>query len=53
MEKDLKAMDDKQAEVGNAKKTYETPTLTKLGTVEQLTQGAPPRFRPDNGSFSN
>lgn len=40
MENQVQATDDKQAEVGNEKKPYQTPTLTKLGSVEQVTGGS-------------
>ncbi len=34
------------------KKPYETPTLTKLGSVEQVTQGVPLLPLPDVGGLS-
>lgn len=52
MEKQMQAMDDKQAEVVHQKKPYETPTLTKLGSVEQVTQGQPRVPVPDPGTVS-
>ncbi len=42
-------VDAKQAKLGNEKKPYEAPMLTKLGTVEQLTKGGPPVTMSDNG----
>ena len=38
----------KDAEGAGGKRPYETPTLTKLGSVEQLTQGVPNVALPDN-----
>ena len=52
MENQVQAMDDRQAEVGREKKPYETPTLTKLGTVQQVTQGGPGVPLWDFGTFS-
>ena len=47
-------MKDKQIEKDEKaeKKTYETPTLTKLGSVKQLTQGLPPNVLPDDAGIS-
>lgn len=52
MENQMQAMDDRQAEVGSEKKPYKTPTLTKLGNVEQLTQGEPLIPAADEGVCS-
>lgn len=52
MEKNVNAMDDKQVEVSNEKKPYETPALTKLGKVTQLTQGVGPPIVSDPGGGS-
>ncbi len=52
MEKQMQAKADKPAEVGSKKKPYETPRLTKLGSVEQLTQGLPPIPSPDVNGLS-
>ena len=43
----------KDAEAVRGKRPYETPTLTKLGSVKQLTQGIPDVALPDDsvGSF--
>jgi len=35
----VKAIDDQQAAGAGGKRPYHTPTLTKLGSVEQVTQG--------------
>ena len=49
----VKAIDDQQAEVGNEKKPYHTPTLTRLGNVTQLTRGGHPAFpTPDDSVLS-
>ncbi|MBI5411078.1 MAG: hypothetical protein HZA21_03705 [Nitrospirae bacterium] len=37
----IKAIDDQQAEGVGGKRPYRTPKLTKLGTVQQLTEGMP------------
>lgn len=52
MENKVQVMDDKQAEVVDEKKPYQTPTLTKLGSVKQLTQGVPYMPGPDDGGIS-
>lgn len=52
MENQMQAIDDKQAEVGSEKKPYEMPTLTKLGTVQQVTQGIYIFPFPDYGGLS-
>lgn len=44
----VKAINDQQAEVGNEKKPYHTPTLTRLGNVTQLTKGLPFVSNPEN-----
>ena len=51
MESQKQAMDDKQAEGSDKRKSYETPTLTKLGSVEQLTRGVT-GAAPDNVTTS-
>ena len=38
----------KDAEAVRGKRPYETPRLTKLGTVRELTQGTPHVFLPDD-----
>ena len=43
----VKAIDDQQAEGAGGKRPYHTPRLTKLGSVEQLTQGTPNVALPD------
>lgn len=54
MESQVQAMDDKQVEVGIEKKPYETPMLTKLGTVNQLTKGGPVLVgRDDHAAFGS
>ena len=48
-----KQSNEKQdAEGSGGKRPYETPTLTKLGSVEQLTQGMPVLAVPDDGILS-
>ena len=39
MEDQVHAMDDQQAEESHEKKSYETPTLTTLGNLRELTKG--------------
>lgn len=41
MKKQMQTMDDRQAEVGKEKQPYATPKLLKLGSVKELTEGAP------------
>ena len=52
MENPVQAVGDQQAQAVREKKPYETPSLTKLGNVKQLTQGIAIRGRPDDGFYS-
>lgn len=52
MENPVQAMDDKQAELSQEKQPYATPRLTKLGSVEHLTQGNPAIPVSDDGTWS-
>ena len=52
MKKQMQTMDDRQAEVGKEKKPYQTPTLKKLGNVQQLTKGTPLLPGSDDTVFS-
>jgi hypothetical protein len=48
-----KTCDEKKADDAvRGKRPYETPTLTKLGSVKQVTQGIPDVPLPDDGSGS-
>ncbi len=48
-----KALDEKKdAEGAGGKRPYHTPKLTKLGSVEQLTQGIPALPLPDDAGLS-
>ncbi|MCR4318915.1 MAG: PIG-S family GPI transamidase component [Candidatus Brocadiaceae bacterium] len=44
----VKAIDDQQTEGVRGKRPYKTPTLKKLGSLEQLTQGIPNIPVPDD-----
>lgn len=53
MERPVKAVHEQPVQDGPAKKPYQTPSLTKLGTVRELTQGDPPALYPDDSILSN
>lgn len=52
MRDQMQAMDDQQAEGAGGKRPYQTPKLTKLGNVRELTQGGSVLPVPDDGTFS-
>lgn len=43
-----KKMQDEKQEQRAEKETYETPRLTRLGTVKEVTKGIPPNIIPDS-----
>lgn len=52
MESTVRAVRDQPVQKVTEKKQYETPSLTKLGNVKQVTTGGPGIPAPDVGIFS-